>query len=90
MPLISSFAGILVYMFKELNNPHNIPHVHVIFGETRLSITFDGTILAGERLPVKKQKLLEAWLANREDELMASWRVLNETGEVIKIKGLEV
>ncbi len=90
MPLISSFAGILIYMFKELNSPHSIPHVHVVFGNQKLSITFEGKILAGELLPKKKQKLLEAWLLNREDELIASWKALNENGEVIKIKGIEL
>lgn len=90
MPLISSFAGILIYMFKENNGPHHEPHIHVVFGESRLSISFAGEILAGEALPRKKQKLLEAWIAVREDELIASWTALNENGEVIKIRGIEV
>ena len=53
-------------------------------------MSLTGEILAGKELPKKKQKLLEAWVANREDELLASWIALNENGEVIKVKGLEV
>ena len=90
MPLISSFAGLLIYMFKEKNSPHNMPHIHVVYGEQKLSISLSGDILAGKKLPTKKQKLLEAWLANREDEINASWIALNENNEVIKVKGIEV
>lgn len=90
MPLISSFAGLLIYMFKEKNSPHGMPHIHIVFGQQKLSMSLDGNILSGNKLPNKKQKLLEAWIANREDELLASWIALNENGEVIKIKGLEI
>lgn len=53
-----------------------------------MSITFDGEILAGS-LPRKQQKLVEAWVALHEDELNAAWIALNESGEVLKIRGLE-
>ena len=88
MPLISSFLGILVYMFKEKNSPHNKPHVHAVYVEHRMSIASDGEILAG-KLPRKQQKCVEAWVALKEDEIHAAWIALNEHGEVIKIKGLE-
>ena len=52
MPLISSFYGILIYMFKELQGPHHKPHVHAVYGEYKLSISFDGDILGGS-LPRK-------------------------------------
>jgi len=74
MPLISSFFDILIYMFKELNSPHNKPHIHAVYSDERMSIAADGEVLAG-RLPRKQQKYVEAWVA------------LNENGEVIKIKG---
>ena len=88
MPLISSFYGILVYLFKELESPHKKPHVHAVFSGEKMSIAFDGEILAGS-LPRKQQKLVEAWVALHEDELNAAWIALNENGEVIKIRGLE-
>ena len=89
MPLISSFFGILIYMFKEKNNPHHKPHVHAVFAGEKMSIASDGEILAGG-LPRKQQKYVEAWVALREDEINVAWVALNENSEVIKIKGLEV
>lgn len=88
MPLISSFFGILIYMFKEKNSPHNKPHVHAVFAGDRMSIAADGEILAGQ-LPRKQQKYVEAGVALREDEINAAWIALNENDEIIKVKGLE-
>ena len=88
MPLISTFFGLLVYMYKEKNSPHHKPHVHVSYAEHKLVISSDGEILAGS-LPRKQQKYIEAWVALREDEINATWTALNDNGEVIKIKGLE-
>jgi len=88
MPIISQFYGILIYLYRELNGQHNIPHVHAQYGEFELSISFDGNIITGN-LPNKQRKLVEAWAALYEDELKAAWKVYNESGELIKIKGLE-
>jgi hypothetical protein len=88
MPLISSFFGVLIYMFQEKNTSHSKPHVHAVFAEYKMSIAADGEILAG-KLPRKQQKYVEAWVALREDELNAAWIALNENSEVLKIKGLE-
>ena len=88
MPLISSFLGILVYMFMEKGTQHHKPHIPAVYGEYKLSIAFDGEVLAGS-FPKRQLKYLEAWIALREDELRASWTALNENGEVVKIRGLE-
>jgi len=89
MPLISSFFGVLIYMFKEKNSPHHKPHVHAVYGGYKLVIAADGEILAG-KFPNKQQKYVEAWVALKEDEINASWIALNaDNSEVIKIKGLE-
>ena len=44
MPLISSFLGILVYMFKEKDSPHNKPHIHAVFAGEKISIASDGEL----------------------------------------------
>lgn len=88
MPIISQFYGILIYLYRELNGQHKKPHVHAQYGEYEMSISFDGDIIAGN-FPNKQRKLVEAWVALHEDELKAAWKAYNESGEVIKIKGLE-
>ncbi|MDR1835295.1 MAG: DUF4160 domain-containing protein [Fusobacteriaceae bacterium] len=80
MPLISSFFGILIYMFKKKNSPHNMPHIHAVFSGEKMSIASNGDILAG-KLPRKQQKYVEAWVALREDEINAAWTHLMKTAK---------
>ncbi len=87
MPIISQFYGILIYIYKELNSRHKLPHFHAKFNEFEAVYDFEGNLIEGE-LPRKKAKLVEAWCAIHEDEIMAAWRAWNESGEVIKIEGL--
>ena len=54
------------------NDKHHKPHVHVYYGEYEASVGIDGEILSGS-LPIKKLKLLQAWLILREDELYNAW-----------------
>ncbi len=54
------------------NVQHNKPHIHVYCGEYEASVGIDGELLAGS-LPVKKLKLLEAWIILHEEELYIAW-----------------
>ena len=85
---ISSFYGILIYIYMEKGTQHKLPHVHALFAENDMAIDFESNILAGN-LPKKQKKLVEAWVLLHEDELKASWKAYTEHGELIKIKGLE-
>lgn len=87
MPIISQFYGILIYIYRETNTRHHLPHFHAIYSEYEAVYGFDGECLCGE-LPKKKAKIVEAWCAIHEDELKAAWRAWNENGEIIKIEGL--
>ena len=88
MPLISSFYGILIYLYKELGDHHNSPHIHIKYNEYEASMLMDGTIIGGN-LPIKQLKLVQAWLEIHHDELLATWYSYNNDGEILKIKGLE-
>ena len=88
MPLISQFYGILIYIYVELGGHHHKPHIHARYGEYEISITIEGEKVNGN-MPNKQLKLIYAWLEIHKDELYASWYVYNNSGEIIKIKGLE-
>lgn len=88
MPLVSSFYGILIYIYRERGTQHNIPHVHAMYNEYDIAIDFEGNILAGT-MPKKQQKLVEAWVLIHSEELKATWKAYTDFGELIKIKGLE-
>ena len=87
MPIISQFYGILIYIYKEIGGPHNVPHFHAKYAEYEIVYDFEGNILAGD-VPNKQRKLIEAWCVLHSDELDAAWTAWNESGEIVRIEGL--
>ena len=87
MPALSMFFGIIVRMQCENGGKHHKPHIHAIYGEDELVISLDGEILEGE-FPQKQFKLLLAWMAIHEDELIANWQMLSEGEGYFKIEPL--
>lgn len=68
---------------------HKKPHIHAEFAEHSVIVSIaDGEVLAGN-LPSKKMKMLQAWIAIHEDELMADWKLAVEGQEVFKIDPLK-
>ena len=73
MPIISTFYGVIVYMFFYDNKKHHLPHIHVEYAEHTAIIGIeDGACLEGA-LPRKEMKLVQAWLEIHRDEVMADW-----------------
>lgn len=87
MPSISVFYGITVYMYRELGGKHHRPHIHARFGEYEVVVAFDGEILEG-KLPIGKQKLLEAWIEIHFDDLNANWQLLQSGEKTFRISPL--
>ncbi|MFI3140830.1 MAG: DUF4160 domain-containing protein [Clostridia bacterium] len=87
MPLISSFYGILIYIYREINSKHNIAHFHAKYNEFEAVYDFQGNLIEGN-LPKNKAKLVEAWCTIHEDELNAAWIAWNQDGEILKVEGL--
>lgn len=88
MPVISSFYGIIVRMYKEKNTKHNLPHIHAEYNGEYVTIDFKGNVLEG-KIPNKKMQLLKAWIVIHEDELNANWNMLLNDSCFMKIKPLE-
>ena len=73
MPTISMFNGILVQMFVLDNKQHNLPRIHIRYAEHRAVFEIpSGNLLEGN-LPTRQMKLVQAWIALHEDDLVADW-----------------
>ena len=70
------------------NQQHNLPHIHVEYqGENAVISIPDGDLLEGQ-IPPKKLKLVQAWIAIHEDELMADWTLAVKGEPIFKIDPL--
>ena len=75
MPTISMSYGIIVRMYMLDTKQHHLPHIHVEYAEFDAVFQIpDGNLLEGD-LPTKQFKLVQAWIALHEDELIADWKL---------------
>ena len=52
---------------------HKLPHIHAIYQGAEASFAIgDGAVLAGA-IPRSKERLVQAWIEIRRDELLADW-----------------
>ncbi|MCX6198521.1 MAG: DUF4160 domain-containing protein [Bacteroidetes bacterium] len=86
MPRISSFYGIIIYMyFKE----HNPPHFHATYGEIEAEIAIDTLALLVGKLPPKAMGLVVEWASQHQEELMKNWNNLRKDGQWFAIEPLQ-
>lgn len=73
MPAISTFYGLVIYMYFMDNRQHKLPHIHVKYQDTEVVVSLpDGDVLAGY-IPKSKMKLLQAWIELHKKELLTDW-----------------
>ncbi len=73
MPAISMFFGIVVYLYFFDDERHKLPHIHARYqGDEAVFSVTDGTVLSG-KLPVSRERLVQAWIEIHRDELLADW-----------------
>jgi Domain of unknown function (DUF4160) len=88
MPTISMFYGIIVYMYFFDDKKHFKPHIHVEYAEYAMAISIkDGDVIVGD-FPKKQLKMVQAWIAIHEDELMADWKLATQGHELFRIEPL--
>ncbi|MCK5523058.1 MAG: DUF4160 domain-containing protein [Thiomargarita sp.] len=89
MPTISMFYGVLIRMFFKDTDKHHTPHIHAEYqGKSAVYSIPEGKLLAGS-LPLKKEKLVIAWIEIHQEDLLADWELAVNGQVPFKIKGLD-
>jgi hypothetical protein len=89
MPTISMFYGVIIYMYFFDDKKHFTPHIHAEYAEYSMAISIaEGEVLAGD-FPKKQLKMVQAWIAIHEDELMADWKLAITGQELFRIDPLK-
>ena len=73
MPEISRFYGIVIKMFF-MQNEHNPPHIHAIYGEYVSAIDINTLKVIEGDLPNKALSLVNEWLKVNQNELIQMWQ----------------
>lgn len=78
MPELSRFYGIVIRMYAEPGEPHHAAHFHAYHQDHAAVFTISPvTCLAGS-LPLRQQRLVEAWAELHQLELQADWNLLQQ------------
>ena len=88
MPVLSTFFGTIVRMYREVGGKHNEPHIHAEYSGDEIVITLDGRILEGG-IPKNKLKLLEAWMEIHREDLEANWKLLSDGDGFFRVDPLK-
>ena len=87
MPTLSVFYGIVVRMYNEKGERHNVPHIHCEYAEYEVVVSLDGEVLEGD-IPRSKLKIIQAWIEIHREDLMANWNLLSEGEQHFRIPPL--
>ena len=89
MPVISMFYGLIIAMYYLDTRQHNLPHIHVKYGEMEGIYEIpSGTLIEGS-LPSNKEKLVKAWIEIHHEDLMANWQLAVTGNKVYSIDPLK-
>ena len=88
MPVLSTFYGIIVRMYREQSSKHKMPHIHAEYSGEEVVLTLDGDILEGS-IPQNKLKLLEAWIEIHREDLEANWQLLSNGEAFFRVDPLK-
>ena len=86
MPNISSFYGIIIWMFF---NDHQPAHFHVEYGEYKAEISIETLDVLAGRLPPRTLSLVLEWASLHRQELREDWDLCRQKAQPKKIPPLE-
>ena len=73
MPRISSFYGIVIWMYHDEIHHRGRPHFHSTYGAAEASIDIESlAVIAGE-LPPRARRLVLEWAGEHQGELRRNW-----------------
>jgi hypothetical protein len=89
MPEIARFFGIIITIYMEVEEVHQIPHFHARYGEYHASYSIDPITQLAGALPRRQQRLVEAWAELHQAELRDNWQRVQIGRAPARIRGLE-
>ena len=89
MPEIARFFGIIIRMYVEAGPPHHYPHFHAYYQNHAAIYKIDSIELINGKLPLKQQRLMEAWAELHQGELLENWERLQSGQLPYKIAPLK-
>jgi Domain of unknown function (DUF4160) len=88
MPLISSFYGVLIYMYFVDTKQHNSPHIHAMYQGSEAVFAIETAEMLDGKFPIRQTRLVQAWIELRREELIADWSLAIQGQPVERVEPL--
>lgn len=89
MPELSRFLGIIIRMFVEAGERHNIPHFHAYYQNDVAVFSIQPVELIAGNLPRRQLRFVEAWAELHQQELNNDWNLLQSGHLPVPIEPLK-
>ncbi len=86
MPRISSFFGIVIWLYWKDHSP---PHFHAEYNEHEVLIKIEDLSIYSGSLPSRAYGLVMEWASQHQTELMENWKLIQQGLPPIKIAPLQ-
>lgn len=86
MPHISSFYGIVIWMYLEDHNP---PHFHATYAEFEILICIRDLSIYTGYIPARALGLVVEWASVHQEALLSNWELMKVNGQLKKIEPLK-
>ncbi len=86
MPRISSFYGIIIWMYW---NDHNPPHFHATYGDYEILIRITDLSIYSGSLPSRAFGLVMEWASIHQSELLENWKLVSQEKPIKRIEPLK-
>jgi Domain of unknown function (DUF4160) len=89
MPELCRFFGIIIRMYMEVGQPHQLPHFHAYYQGDAAVFGLEPIDLIAGTLPRRQRRLVEAWAELHQAELIADWERLQAGQAALPIEPLD-
>lgn len=89
MPLLSSFFGIVVYMYWERQSKHYAAHFHALYNEYECIYRLPDLVILSGKLSVRADRMVRTWAKLHKEELIENWKRIQQNKPIKKISPLE-
>jgi hypothetical protein len=73
VPRVSSFYGIVIWMYHDEIHHHGRAHFHASYGHDEASIDIEGLVVIAGRIPPRALRLVLEWAGAHRQELRENW-----------------
>jgi hypothetical protein len=88
VPLVSSFYGILIYLYWLDTRQHHLPHVHAMYAGDEAVFAIESADMIDGKIPRRQARMVEARIEIHRDELLADWGLAVRGSQVFPIDPL--